>query len=303
MKGSGEEAVWDIFRNPPPRRKGLGTPGDDAVVLRPPEGRELIQTSDQLIEGVHLESDEPAATYARKLLRRCLSDLAAAGATPWAAQWTVAVPPARGKAWLLRLARAFRAEAEAFGMGVVGGDVSQAPVVVLSCTLLGLANGPMPGRARLRGNELLAVTGRLGDAVASGRHRLPEPRLAEGRRLVQRHAPRALMDLSDGLARDLPRLLGEDHGAVIELDALPLAPGLAADPAGWAAAVGDGEDYELLVALPPRRAEAALADPLLKKAGLRLIGRVDPTTGIRWRDPAGRDRRLGAGGWQYRWKG
>lgn len=310
--GVAEEAVWDIFRNPSPRRKGVGAPGDDCALLQPPPGRSLLQTCDQVIEGVHLLPSDPPKVYAQKLLRRCLSDLAAAGATPWAAQWTMAIPPQRGRAWMLRLAKAFRAEAEAFGLPVAGGDVSQAPVVVLTCTLLGLANGKVPGRGKLRGNETLFVSGLLGGAVSSGRHRCPEPRLALGQHLVEHYTPRAMMDLSDGLVRDLPRLLGRTPeqkahqdaawGADIELEELPLAQGLAANPAGWASAIGEGEDYELLVALAPRQAKAVQEDRLLLKNGLRAIGKVVPQAGIRFLDHAGRSRRLKAKGWEYGWR-
>jgi len=173
-------------------------------------------------------------------------------------------------------------------------------VVVLSCTLLGLANGKVPGRGGLQGNETLCVTGQLGDAVRSGRHRHPQPRLQAGRRLVEHHAPRAMMDLSDGLARDLPRLL--NCGATIDLTALPLAPALTPNAQGWAAALSEGEDYELLVALPPRRVAAALADPQLQAIGFHAIGRTKQEGGVRYLGADGRPCKLDVRGWQYGWR-
>lgn len=259
-------------------------------------------TTDQVALGVHARRDASAAALARKLLRRSLSDLAAAGATPWAASWTIAAPPRTPLSFLERLARAFLAEARRFALPVVGGDVSRAGALVLTASLLGLEpRGGSPGRAGARPGDLLCVTGRLGDAVRSGRHLLPRPRLAEGRRLAERHRARAMMDLSDGLARDLPRLLARSGvGAEVDLDALPLAAGLPRGARGWRRALGDGEDYELLAALAPARAAAALRDPLLRRCGFRAIGRVRARRGLRWL-AGGEPQTITAHGWEHAW--
>lgn len=258
---------------------------------------------DQLVEGVHVESGTSARAMARKLLRRSLSDLAAAGASPWAASWTIAAPADRPLAWLKRLARAFVEEAAAFGCSVIGGDLSRAPALVLSCTLLGREGSrPAPGRGGARPGHWLVVTGRLGDAVRSGRHLRPEPRLVEGRILLERYRAAAMMDLSDGLAADLPRLCAASGvGAVVQLDAIPLAPPLRHDEAGWRSALGEGEDYELLAALRPAEARRALADPVLRRAGLHVIGDVVAGAGVRW-EVDGRAIDPGAAGWSHDWR-
>lgn len=227
------------------------------------------------------------AIMARKLVGRTLSDLAAAGATPWALSWTICAPPApRRSAWLRSLARAFLAAAERENASVIGGDVSSAPEgapVVLSCTALGVADQAAPGRAGARPGDLILVTGRLGGSLRSGRHLAPQPRLAEGKRLIGRYRPHAMMDLSDGLAADLPRILqASEVGGRIALDRLPLALGLKRDLAGYSSAVADGEDYELLVVMAPRTAQRALRDPLLRRAGLVAIGAIEERPGLRW---------------------
>lgn len=127
------------------------------------------------------------------------------------------------------------------------------------------------------------VTGKLGGALRSGRHLAPQPRLDLGRRLVERYRPHAMMDLSDGLAADLPRILrSSEVGARIALDRLPLAVGLNPDLSGFGAAVADGEDYELLVVAAPRTAHRALRDPLLQRGGLVAIGTIEAKRGLRW---------------------
>lgn len=297
----GEEPLYALFQRAFRRAPGLSGPGDDLARLQS-RGRSLVVHTDQLVEGVHVRRGCPPATMARKLLRRTLSDIAAAGATPWAALWTVAAPARRGRAWMQRLARAFLAEAAQFGVSVVGGDLSNAPAVVLSCTLLGLEGArAAPGRGGARPGDRLLVTGRLGLAVASGRHLRPQPRLEEGRLLVQRYHARALMDISDGLAADLPRLLRRSGvGARVDLMALPLQPGLRPDRGGWRHALCDGEDYELLAALAPEAAARARLDPWLARTGIRDIGVVQPGRRLIWTS-GGAPLPLRLRGWEHRW--
>lgn len=247
----------------------------------------LFQTVDQVVEGVHVDFGTQPAVMARKLVGRTLSDLAAAGAQPWALSWTIAASPSSHRAaWLRALARGFLAAAEREQVAVIGGDVSSAPEgapVVLSCTALGTADRAAPGRSGARVGDLILVTGKLGGSLRSGRHLAPQPRIKEGRRLVEKFRPHAMMDLSDGLAADLPRMLkASEVGARVAVDRLPLATGLQADLRGFAAAAADGEDYELLLCLAPRTAQLALRDPLLRRAGLVAIGTIEKARGLRW---------------------
>ena len=298
----GEQVLHDIFRSSFVGRKGLSGPGDDCARLVPPARARLALSTDQLVEGVHVEAGASPVVMARKLLRRSLSDLAAAGASPWAVAWNIAAPSDKPLRWLKRLAKAFVAEAELFGCSVIGGDLSQAGEVVLSCTVIGReCSHRAPGRAGARAGDWLLVTGRLGDAVCSGRHLCPEPRLVEGRVLVERYFANAMIDLSDGLAADLPRLLDASGvGARVELDALPLAKRLGHDLEGWRSALGEGEDYELLASLRPVLARRALEDPVLRRAGVHVIGDVVEGKGARY-EVDGEEVDPGADGWRYDW--
>ncbi len=298
----GEQVLHDIFRSSFLRRKGLSGPGDDCARLVPPVRSRLALSTDQLVPGVHLEEGSSPAAMARKLLRRSLSDLAAAGATPWAVAWNIAAPRATPLRWLRRLAKAFLEECELFGCSVIGGDLTQAPSIVLSCTVIGREGSRQaPGRAGAKAGDWLLVTGRLGDAVSSGRHLMPEPRLMEGRALVDRYFANAMIDLSDGLAADLPRLLeASGVGARVELDALPLSKRLRHGQDGWRSALEEGEDYELLACLRPVHARRALEDPLLKRTGLHVIGDVLPGKKLRW-EVDGEAVDLDAEGWGYDW--
>ena len=298
-----EDHYHTIFRDSFQGGKGLQGPGDDCARISPPRGDRLVWTTDQLVEGVHVEQGLAAPKMARKLLRRTLSDLAAAGARPWALTWTVAAPAKRGRRWMTGLAKAFLEEAGQFGCSVVGGDLSEAPCVVLSCSALGrMGSLRPPGRAGAKPGDWLLVTGRLGGAVRSGRHLLPEPRLAEGRLLAARYRAHAMMDLSDGLATDLPRMLAASGiGATLELDALPLAHPLKHDSAGWRSGVTDGEDYELLAALSPRQARRALEDRLLRRTGLHVVGTCGSAEeGLVWQ-AFGKVRAAPGKGWQHSW--
>ncbi len=262
----------------------------------------MLWTTDQVALGVHARAATEPEALAKKLLRRSLSDLAAAGAQPWAASWTMAAPTRLPLAYLERLARAFLAEAQSFQLPVVGGDCSTARALVLTCSLLGLEpQGGTPGRGGARVGDLLCVTGALGGAVRSGRHLLPTPRLAEGARLAERYHATAMMDLSDGLVRDLPRLLARSGaGADVDLEALPLHADARVQRDPIASALGEGEDYELLVTLPSAQAARALRDPLLRRAGICVIGSVVARKSLRWLR-AGKSQKIMVRGWEHAW--
>lgn len=298
----GEERLHAIFRSAWRKSKGRGGPGDDCAELRAPNGAVLAWTTDQVALGIHARAGTRPALLARKLLRRTLSDLAAAGAQPWAVTWTLAAPAAWPPARLAELARSFLAEARRFRVPVVGGDCSRAGAVVLTASALGLAPASgAPGRGGARAGDELWVTGALGNAVRSGRHLRPEPRLKAGRLLATRYHAHALMDLSDGLARDLPRMLLRSRmGAEVELADLPLARGLRADARGRRSALEEGEDYELLVALAPADARRAARNAELRKIGFTRIGRVMRGRRLVWL-LAGRARSDEFRGYEHQW--
>lgn len=283
-----EQQLHQLFREAFRKQRGVRGPGDDCAVFHPPKASVLHQTVDQVVEGVHVPWGCRPVDFARKLLGRTLSDLAAAGATPWVVSWTICAPArASGRAWLMRLARAFLAECERQSVSVVGGDVSSAPAgapVVLTCTAMGRAAAAAPGRAGARVGDSILVTGQLGSAVSSGRHLAPQPRLMEGRDLVRDFRPRAMMDLSDGLAIDLGRILQASQvGAEVWLDAIPWADGISDQAEARARALGEGEDYELLAVLSARTARTLLATRQGRQRWTE-IGSITPGTRLKWLD-------------------
>jgi thiamine-monophosphate kinase len=223
-------------------------PGDDAAVLA--DG--TVLTADAITEGVHFVSGTAPELLARKALGRPLSDLCAAGAEPQQVLVVALLPPGcDGPA----LAAAFNAEARRLRVAIIGGDTKRTAPGALSfaVTAVGRCASGTPWRRRgARPGDALFVSGPLGGA-GGGRHLQVTPRTDVVAALRGARTPvHAATDLSDGLARNL-RLLcaASEVGAVVEAEALPVHADVAPGRDGVLAALGDGEDYELLLALPP----------------------------------------------------
>ncbi len=237
-------------------------PGHDCAAVDVPGGVAVV-TTDVLVDGVHFRLDEDGAyAAARKALLVNLSDLAAAGARPLACEVGLVFPSDRDPALLEDLARGLADVARRYGCPLAGGDTNVADgPLVLAVTVIG-EPGPrgLVTRAGAKVGDRLAVTGPLGGSLA-GRHLAFVPRLAAGAVLADRGIAHAMMDLSDGLGSDLPRLCrASGVGARIDAERVPVHPD-AAGADGLEHALRDGEDFELLVAHGKLGAEdpAALA--------------------------------------------
>jgi thiamine-monophosphate kinase len=229
--------------------------GDDCAVLPASHGRQLI-TVDPVIYGGHFDDAVPPRAVGAKLLKRNLSDLAAMGGRPVAAVLALTLDARVRHAWLAQFYQGLAAAARRYRVSIVGGDVTQADgVVAASLTLLGEAAGKrVVTRTGAKRGDWIYVTGTLGRSLATGHHFRFTPRLAEGAWLARQTEVRAMMDISDGLAKDLRSLTPAGIAPALEAGALPRRAG-----ADVRAALTDGEDYELVFALARRTDREAFA--------------------------------------------
>ena len=243
--------VAGLIRGLPQSARTLTGPGDDCAVVRIP-GSPLLQLlkADVVVEGIHFTRTMPAAAVGRKALARAVSDIASMGGSPCEALITLVLPPDVALTWVRELYAGLKRAARKWGVGVAGGETSSGPrgaPVVVSVALTGeVREDRVIRRSGAQPGDIIAVTGRLGNSFASGWHLKFTPRLAEAQWLAGHFPPRAMMDLSDGLAMDLPRLAAAGGvGWQLEVDRLPLRPG--ATPRQ---AMDEGEDFELLAVFP-----------------------------------------------------
>jgi thiamine-monophosphate kinase len=230
--------------------------GDDCAVIGSRKGRseqvwQLLKT-DCVIEGVHFLSNANPRKIGWKALARAISDIAAMSGLPEHALVTIAVSPNEKIQRLKAIYAGIKKCAEQFGVSVVGGETSRSPgPLFISITLTGSVE---KSRCVLRSGghagDAVFVTGRLGGSIR-GKHLDFIPRIAEARWLTQNFRIHAMMDLSDGLGSDLPRLARASRtGFEIQPEKLPLN-----NRCNVEQALSDGEDYELLFTIAPRHAE------------------------------------------------
>lgn len=244
--------------------------GDDAAVMRPPAGRRTVLCTDMLCEGVHFPASpgyDPRAV-GRKAIAVNLSDVAAMAGRPESAVVSVALPRRGGQHVGEHLLAGMLEEARRFGVALVGGDTTSwdGPLVVNVAMLGSVVPGRVWRRDGAREGDVLLVTGACGGSLL-GRHLAVQPRVTEARLIAEMVTVHAAIDISDGLALDLSRML-EASGCAAEVDLalIPIHPDAVAaaeaEPTKGTAcdrALGDGEDFELLLSLAPAEAEKLLA--------------------------------------------
>lgn len=278
----GEQGLLDLLSarlKPPPA--GSVWSGDDAAVVDIPPGRAVL-TTDTIVEGIDFRLDTfGPPDIGWKAMAINVSDVAAMAATPLYALAAISIRRDVPVELFEGVADGLFEAAEEFGVYVVGGDMSEASELSVGVTLIGLPGERTLTRAGAKAGDAICVTGELGGAAAGllalerridapgaiERQRRPRPRVLEARRAAQAGAT-AMIDLSDGLARDLGHVLkASGVGCDVDIDAIPVHPEVASmDVDAREAAVLGGEDFELLFTIPDPRAVDAL--------GVTTIGEV-----------------------------
>jgi thiamine-monophosphate kinase len=267
------EIIARYFSRPGTRKDVTLGIGDDAALLEVPAGHTLVAAMDTLVEGVHFPAGTSPAAIGHRALAVNLSDLAAMGADSAWALLSLSLPRSDA-AWIGAFAEGFHTLADRFGVALVGGDTVQGPLVITVQILGTLPVGRGMTRSGAHPGDVLYVSGIPGEAAAgldclqqqrtgpaaawlSQRFLYPEPRLSLGR--SARNIATAAMDVSDGLLADIGKLcLASGCGAHIELESLPRSPAMTAlfAPAVCERfALSGGDDYELLITVPPERIE------------------------------------------------
>lgn len=292
---------------------------DDAAVVTPPPGDDLVVTTDAIVAGVHFFPDDSPGDVARKALRVNLSDLAAKGASPLGFLLTIALPPGFGDDPVASFAAALAADASRYTCPLLGGDTVSTPgPLTVSITAFGhVPAGTMVRRDGAREGDFLFVTGTIGDAALGLLVRRNDPRLASlaaGHRdvLVTRYRnplPRnalaatlrdcanAAMDVSDGLAGDLAKMLDlAGVSATIDVSAVPVSSAASAVIEGapnlLPVVLTGGDDYEILCAVPESRADGFRAGAARAGIDVTCIGRCVAGENVTFTQRDGRPLRL-----------
>ncbi len=262
----------------------VGSLGHDGAVLRESKGRTVLCT-DACIEGVHFLPSAKAGDVGYKAVARCLSDLAACGATPRALLLALRAPVTAKESQLRALITGVLNAGDACNAPLVGGDTSCAPgPIALTITALGtLAGRRRPvGRDRAKPGQVVLLTGPVGGSLL-GRHLKIVPRLDEGKFLFDAGAT-VLMDVSDGLAIDMGRI-ARASGVSVHLEHVPIHPDAKrqAKRSGKSAiehALLDGEDHELIVCIGRKEWRACQTRVQRRFPRLQVVGRIGKETGL-----------------------
>jgi thiamine-monophosphate kinase len=294
--------------------------GDDAALLRPSRGHEIILTCDWFLEGTHfLRGKHPPDSVGWKSLARALSDVAAMGGVPRYFLLSLALPESHTGHWLDAFLSGLRRASREFACTLVGGDTTRRREILINVTIVGeIRNARAVPRSGARAGDILCVTGCLGEAELGLRllkrggtrlrssnpflrkHLYPQPRLAVGRWLAEKRLATSMMDLSDGLSSDLLRLCAASGvGADVESEKLPVVqhssavrgPGVDS----LQLALHGGDDYELLFTVRPSRVN--MLPKTLHGVPLTAIGRITEHRGLVLLKQGGRKRQLHPGGW------
>jgi thiamine-monophosphate kinase len=283
---------------------------DDAATFRPPAGMDLVFTTDALTADLHFLRSDPPDLIARKMLRQNLSDLAGKGAKPLGYLMTTALDDGVDEAWIAKFAEGLAQDQAEFDIALWGGDTTRTPgPLALTATLIGaVPTGRALRRDGARPGDRILVTGTIGDGIfglaahrgeldlsqearrfLAQRYVLPQPRVALGRMLAEQGLAHAGMDISDGLAADLGHICAASNcGADVAVASVPLSDAVAdlvaGEPGLITSAITGGDDYELLLAVPPDRVAAVLEAARQSGTAIAEIGSIVQESGLTFRD-------------------
>jgi len=304
------ELIQRLTRSLPTNKSVVVGPGDDCAVLDfgLPD-RLLLFKTDAVVEGIHFAPGTPAEKIGHKALGRCLSDIAAMAGTPAAALVTLALPRNFEPEFVEGIYSGMNALARRHDVAIAGGETTTNPErMLISIALLGSApRGKSVLRSGAEVGDAIFVTGELGGSLA-GKHLEFEPRLVEARWLAQNFSIHAMLDVSDGLAGDLPHILKASRvGAQLNSPAIPIsrearraAKAESSTKTPLLAALRDGEDFELLFTVASKDAVPLLDAWKAQFPNLELscIGKITDGEGITIRDKEG-VRPLSAHGYEH----
>ncbi len=234
--------IWPLLTTNPTLIEGAG---DDCAIVECNAETDMLLKCDCVVEGLHFLPNTPPSLIGRKALARTISDIAAMGGTPKHALITLMVHPSRPASLIEGIYQGLNQIASEYGISLAGGECSALTHdgLAISVTLIGI----VPHRQAIlrrtaQADDLIAVTGKLGGSFPTNRHLTFTPRVKEGNLLRASGLISAMMDLSDGLASDLPRLAkASGLNFRLDLEKLPCHEGCT-----YLQALKDGEDYELL---------------------------------------------------------
>jgi thiamine-monophosphate kinase len=309
--GSAEDHLIARYFRPLATSPGAFGLSDDAAILTPPPGCDLVVTTDGVISGVHFMPHDPPGLIARKVLRVNLSDLAAKGARPVGFLLSIALPPPIDEQWVAAFAKGLGDDAEEYGCPLLGGDTDHTPgpLSITVAAFGAVPHGKMVRRATAKAGDAVVVTGTIGDAALgllrrkddllvkrwqltdeqsdylSLRYLLPEPCTALADAVL--HHASAAMDVSDGLVGDLAKLC-RASGVAAEIDVarVPLSEAaqaaLAADRTLIETILTGGDDYEILLTLAPERLSGFCQNAQEAGVPVTEIGRTTAGEGARF---------------------
>jgi thiamine-monophosphate kinase len=308
---SAEDRLIARYFRPLAKHPGAFGLGDDAAVITPPAGCDVVLTTDGVIAGVHYFPDDQPENIGRKALRMNLSDLAAKGATPLGFLLSLALPAGVDEAWVAAFATGLGEDAERYGCPLLGGDTDHTPgPTSVSIAAFGaVPHGKMVRRSTATTSDVVVVTGTIGDAALGvqlrrdeslakrwrlseamsahlkQRYLLPEPRNAFADVVLQYAS--AAMDVSDGLVGDLAKLCrASGVGAEINAAGVPMSDAvraaIAADPAALETALTGGDDYEIVLTVAAERVAALWAAAAAADVRVGVIGGIVTRQDIRF---------------------